>query len=162
MKKLIILTPFAVIVLCVVLEAIDKVRSRVWNGSGVAMFVGVGLLLIVLAFISYARMNPAKDESELDDDDGGIDWQENNVCDEMVQMRDGWAVLIDDVPVHEAKALAERLEAAHMRCRLELMREDRAFHLFGNGGMGTRMSVLVAPSNYAAAKKLLSPTEESK
>ena len=162
MKKLIILTPFAVIVLCVVLETIDKVRSRVWSGSGVAIFVVVGLLLIVLALISFARMNPVKDESELDDDDGGIDWQEKNVRGEMVQMRDGWAVLIDDVPVHEAKALAERLEAAHMRCRLELLREDRAFHLFGNGGMGTRMGVLVAPSDYAAAKKLLSPSEELK
>ena len=162
MKKLIILTPFAVIVFCVVLEAIDNVRSRVWNGSGVAMFVGVGLLLIVLAFISYARMNPAKDESELDDDDGGIDWQENNVCGEMVQMLNGWAVLLNDAPVHEAKALAEKLEAAQIRCRLELLREDTSFHIYGNWGMGTRMGVLVAPSDYAAAKKLLSTTEESK
>ena len=162
MKKLIILTPFAVIVLCAVLEAIERVRSRVRNGSGVAILTCVVLLVVVPLIILFARSEPVKDESELDDDDGGIDWQEKNVCGEMVQMWNGWAVLIDDVPVHEAKALAERLEAAHMRCRLELMREDRAFHLFGNGGMGTRMSVLVAPSNYAAAKKLLSPTEESK
>jgi len=46
-------------------------------------------------------------------------------------------------------------EESHIRCRLELLREDRAFHRFGNGGMGTRMCVLVAPSDYAAAKKLL-------
>ena len=109
----------------------------------------------VLALILFARMNPVKDESELDDDDSGIDWQEKNVCDEIVQMWDSWAVLIDDVPVHEAKALAERLEASQIRCRLELLKEDRAFHRFGNGGMGTRMCVLVAPSDYAAAKKLL-------
>jgi hypothetical protein len=100
-------------------------------------------------------MNPVKDESELDDDDGGIDWREENTGGEMVQIWNGWAVLIDDVPVHEAKALAEKFDAAQIRCRLELLKEDRAFHLFGNGGMGTRMCVLVAPSDYAAAKKML-------
>ena len=155
MKKLIILTPFAVLALCFVLATIDKVQSRVWSGSGVAIFVVVGLLLIVLALISFARMNPVKDESELDDDDGGIDWREENRGGEMVQIWNGWAVLIDDVPVHEAKALAEKFDAAQIRCRLELLKEDRAFHLFGNGGMGTRMCVLVAPSDYAAAKKML-------
>ena len=155
MKKLIILTPFAVIVLCAVLEAIERVRSRVRNGSGVAILTCVVLLVVVPLVILFARSEPVKDESELDDDDGGIDWQEKNVCGEMVHMWNGWAVLIDDVPVHEAKALADKLEAAHMRCRLELLKEDRAFHLFGNGGMGTRMCVLVAPSDYAAAKKML-------
>ena len=155
MKKLIILTPFAVLALCFVLATIDKVQSRVWSGSGVAIFVVVGLLLIVLALISFARMNPVKDESELDDDDGGIDWREENTGGEMVQIWNGWAVLIDEVPVHEAKALAEKFDAAQIRCRLELLKEDRAFHLFGNGGMGTRMCVLVAPSDYAAAKKML-------
>lgn len=130
-------------------------KNLVRSGSGVAIFAVFGLLVIVLALISVARMNPEKEESELDDDDGGIDWQKKNVCDEMVQMWDGWAVLIDDVPVHEAKALAERLESEQIRCRLELLKEDRAFHRFGNGGMGTRMCVLVAPSDYAAAKKLL-------
>ena len=129
--------------------------NLVWSGSGVAIFAVFGLLVIVLALISVARMNPEKEESELDDDDGGIDWQEKNVCDEMVQMWDGWAVLIDDVPVHEAKAVAERLESEQIRCRLELLKEDRAFHRFGNGGMGTRMCVLVAPSDYNAAKKML-------
>ena len=67
-----------------------------------------------------------------------------------------------DVPVHEAKAVAEKLEESHIRCRLELLREDRAFHRFGNGGMGTRMCVLVAPSDYDAAKKLLPQAEGSK
>ena len=155
MKKLIILTPFAVLALCFVLATIDKVQSRVWSGSGVAIFVVVGLLFIVLALISFARMNSVKDESELDDDDGGIDWREENVGCEMVQMWNGWAVLLNDAPVHEAKSLAEKLEAAHMRCRLELLKEDRDLHLYGNGGMGTRMCVLVAPSDYAAAKKVL-------
>ena len=34
------------------------------------------------------------------------------------QMKDGWAVLRDDVAVHEAKAVAEALENAQVRCRL--------------------------------------------
>ena len=162
MKKLIILTPFAVLALCFVLATIDKVQSRVWSGSGVAIFVVVGLLLIVLALISFARMNPVKDESELDDDDGGIDWREEKVDGEVIDVWKGWAVLLDNVPVHEAKTLAEKLQECHLRCRLELLEEDRAFHLFGNGGMGTRMCVLVAPSDYDAAKKLLPQAEESK
>ena len=69
------------------------------------------------------------------------------------QMKDGWAVLLDDVAVHEAKAVAEALENAQVRYRLELVQEDRAFHLYGNFGMGTRMRVLVAPSDYDAAKR---------
>jgi hypothetical protein len=115
--------------------------------------------LLAIQFYSFARQKPVKGVEELDDDDGGIDWQEKGGCGEMVQMWNGWAVLLNDAPVHEAKALAEELEAAQIRCRLELLKEDRAFHLFGNGGMGTRMCVLVAPSDYAAAKKLLSSKE---
>ena len=73
----------------------------------------------------------------------------------MVEVWKGWAVLLDDVAVHEAKAMAEKLEAAHMRCRLELLEEDRAYHHYGRGGLGTRMCVLVAPSDYDAAKKIM-------
>jgi len=155
MKKLIILAPFAVLALCFGIVTIGKVRSGVWSGSCVALFAGVVSLVLVLALISFARMNPVKDESDLDDDDGGIDWREEHVGGEMVQIWNGWAVLLNDAPVHEAKALAEKLESAHVRCRLEVLKEDRAFHLYGNGGMGTRMCVLVAPSEYAVAKKTL-------
>ena len=69
------------------------------------------------------------------------------------QMKDGWAVLFDDVAVHEARAVAEVLENAQIRCRLEILQEDREFHLYGNFGMGTRMRVLVAPSDYDTAKR---------
>ena len=69
------------------------------------------------------------------------------------QMKDGWAVLFDDVAVHEARAVAEALESAQIRCRLEILQEDREFHLYGNFGMGTRMRVLVAPSDYDTAKR---------
>ena len=128
-------------------------RFDKWIGS--AMIAAVIVLLLVLQFYSLARTKPVRDASELGDDDGGIDWREGNSGGEMVQMWNGWAVLLNDAPVHEAKALAEKLDAAQIRCRLELLKEDRAFHLLGNGGMGTRMCVLVAPSDYAAAKKML-------
>jgi len=151
---------FVVIVAAVVLGAlavVEMVQSDKWHGAAIFVFVIVPLLAI--QFYSFARQKPVKGVEELDDDDCGIDWQEKGGCGEMVQMWNGWAVLLNDAPVHEAKALAEELEAAQIRCRLELLKEDRAFHLFGNGGMGTRMCVLVAPSDYAAAKKLLSSKE---
>ena len=89
----------------------------------------------------------------MNDDDDGIDWREEDGIEVDPQIRDGWAVLLDDVAVHEARAAAESLENAQIRCRLEILHEDREFHrygIFGYGdfGMGTRMRVLVAPSDY--------------
>ena len=160
MKKKIIFAAIAVVVLLGVLETVEMVQSGRWHGG--AIFILVVVPLLAIQFCSFTRQKPVKDIEELDDDDGGIDWREDNTDGEMVDVRNGWAMLLNDAPVHEAKALAEKLEESHIRCRLELLKEDRAFHLFGNGGMGTRMCVLVAPSNYDAAKKLLSPTEEAK
>ena len=57
------------------------------------------------------------------------------------QMKDGWAVLLNDVAVHEAKAVAEALENAQVRCRLELVQEDRAFHLYAYGCFLPRLPV---------------------
>ena len=148
MKKLLAVV-IGVAALLAVLEAVEMVRFDKWHCG--AIFVVVALPLIIL----FARPKPVKGIEELDDDDGGIDWREKNISGEMVNIWDGWAVLLNDAPVHEAKALADKLEAAHVRCRLELLKEDRAFHFYGNGGMGTRMCVLVAPSDYAAAKKML-------
>ena len=153
MKKKVLFVVIGVIALLVVLEAVEMARFDKWIGS--AMIAAVIVLLLVLQFYSLARTKPTRDASDLGDDDGGIDWREENACGEMVQMWNGWAVLLNDAPVHEAKALAEKFDVAQIRCRLELLKEDRAFHLFGNGGMGTRMCVLVAPSDYVAAKKML-------
>lgn len=57
--------------------------------------------------------------------------------------------------VAEAREAADRLEAAGIRCRLEVLHEDKAFHRFGNGGMGTRMCVLVPPCEYERAKSVV-------
>ena len=127
--------------------------------------LSIGVLAVVVLFIvpqlhAVSRMKPSKDISELDDDDGGIDWREENVSGEEVAMWKGWAVLMDDVAVHEAKAAAEELEKAQISCRLELLKEDRAWHRFGNGGLGTRMCVLVAPGDYDAARKSLNKASQ--
>ena len=63
--------------------------------------------------------------------------------------------LMDNVAVHEAKAAAQALEDAHIRCRLDILSEDRSYHRYGNGGLGTRMCVLVAPEDYEKAKKVV-------
>ena len=160
MKKKIVFAAIVVAVLLVVLTTVEMVQSGKWHGG--AIFVVVVVSLLVMQFCSFTRQKPVKDIEELDDDDGGIDWREENVDGEVIDVWKGWAVLLDNVPVHEAKTLAEKLQECHLRCRLELLEEDRAFHLFGNGGMGTRMCVLVAPSDYDAAKKLLPQAEESK
>ena len=144
-KKLLILSLLA----AAVLAGITK------NGN---LGVGIGVIAVVVLFIvsqlrAVSRMKRIKDISELGDDDGGIDWREENVAGEEVSMWKGWAVLMDDVAVHEAKAAAEELERAHIRCRLELLKEDRTWHRYGNGGLGTRMSVLVAPGDYDVARK---------
>lgn len=154
MKKKIIFAAIAVVVLCCVPVVVDMVRSGKWNGGVVFAIVGVSFL--GLQFCSASKTKQAKDLSDLgDEDDGGVDWREEIVGDEVVDVWDGWALLLSDAPVHEAKAAAEKLEAAHIRCRLELQNEDRAFHHFGNGGMGTTMYVFVAPVDYVVARKML-------
>ncbi len=120
------------------------------------LLVVVAICLPLLAFqiYSFDRKKPAKSARDLGDDDGGIDWREENGLDTDPQIQDGWAVLLDDVAVHEAKAVAETLENVHVRCRLEILQEDREFHRYGHFGMGTRMRVLVAPSDYDTAKRI--------
>ena len=88
-------------------------------------------------------------------DDGRIDWRETDAKDVVAETGDGWAVLMDNVAVHEAKAAAQAFEDAHIRCRFDILSEDRSYHRYGNGGLGTRMCVLVAPEDYEKAKKVV-------
>ena len=95
-----------------------------------------------------------------DDDDAGIDWREEGGEDTDPEMLDGWAVLVGDCAVFEAKEIAGRLEESGVRCRVETIREDRSLSCtghcyFGNFGMGTRMRILVPPSEYERAKRLV-------
>ena len=149
MRQKLLLLPLVAAVLLIV------VATKTGEMGAVAIILGIVVSLFVLQLRSSSTMKPCRDISELDDDDGGIDWREENAPEEDVAMWKGWAVLMDDVAVHEAKAAAESLEKAQIRCRLELLKEDRDWHRFGNGGLGTRMCVLVAPSDYVAARKLV-------
>ena len=117
--------------------------------------VAVILPLLVFHILRWVKTRPEKFKTldDLDDDDGGIDWRETGAENVAVEIRDGWAVLMDNVAVHEAKAAAQALEDAHIRCRLDSLSEDRSYHRYGNGGLGTRMCVLVALCDYEKAKK---------
>ena len=132
MKKKILVVAIGAIALLVMFAAIEIVQSGRWRGG--AIFVAVALPIVIL----FARPKPVKGIEELDDDDGGIDWREENVRGEVVDVCDGWIVMLNDAPVHEAKAVAEQLESAHIRCRLKLLKEDRALHVYGDGVYGEK------------------------
>ena len=144
------------VALLVVLAVVVYVNSGKLPRSA-RSFGAVVIVLAVLGlqFYSVTKSKPQKRLEELGDDDGGIDWRETGAEDVVVETRDGWAVLMDNVAVHEAKAAAQALDDAHIRCRLDVIGEDRAYHHYGRGGLGTRMCVLVAPSDYDAAKKAM-------
>ena len=90
------------------------------------VIAAIVLSLIGLQFHSFTKTKPQKPLEDLDDDDGGIDWRETGAKDVVVETHDGWAVLMDNVAVHEAKAAAQALEDAHIRCRLDILSEDRS------------------------------------
>lgn len=139
--------------LIAVLAVVVYVKSgKVAHNMVIAAIV---LPIIGLQFHIFTKTKPQKTLEDLDDDDGGIDWRETGAKDVVVDTRDGWAVLMDNVPVHEANAAAQALDGAHIRCRLEILSEDRAYHRYGNGGLGTRMCVLVEPDDYEKAKKVV-------
>ena len=140
-----------------VLIAVFAVVAYVESGKVPRNMVIAAIVLpiIGLQFHSFTKSKPQKTLEDLDDDDGGIDWRETGAKDVVVDTRDGWAVLMDNVPVHEANAAAQALDGAHIRCRLEILSEDRAYHRYGNGGLGTRMCVLVEPDDYEKAKKVV-------
>ena len=120
----------------------------------ILLLIAIVLPLLAIHISRWAKAKPEKFKTleDLGDDDGGIDWRENGGASEAPQMRKGWAILFSDCAVFEAGEMADRLKAAGIRCRLEVLHEDKAFHWFGNGGMGTRMYVLVPPGEYELAK----------
>ena len=119
------------------------------------VFAAIVLSLIGLQFHIFTKTKLQKTLKDLDDDDDGIDCRETDAKDVVAEAGDGWAGLMDNVVVHEAKAAAQALEDAHIRCRLDILSEDRSYHRYGNGGLGTRMCVLVAPEDYEKAKKVV-------
>ena len=140
-------------VLLVAALAAAIIENRLEPADGVVI-----LVVVVLGYFSLRGFCTMKGRTEFkpeDDDDGGIDWRESGGVNAGPEIWNGWAVLLDNCAVFEASEAAERLKGSGMRCRLETLHEDRAFHMFGNGGMGTRMCVLVPPSEYARAKEVV-------
>ena len=124
-------------------------RENVISGE----WATVSFLVVSLWWcISLAKRRRAV---ETDDSDDGEDEVVDEDVDGGPQMWNGWALLVQDCPVFEAKEIAARLDAAGIRCKLEVLHEDRAFHQHGNFGMGTRMCVLVSPSEYERAMRLV-------
>lgn len=80
MKKKVLFAVIGVVALLAVLEAVEMVRFDKWHCG--ALFVAVAVPLIIL----FARPKPVKGIEELGDDDGGIDWREENAGGEMVQI----------------------------------------------------------------------------
>jgi len=134
--------------------AVAIIENRIGPAEGVGI-----LVVVILGYFSLRSFCTMKGRTEFkpdDEDDGGIDWREDGGASEEPQMWSGWAILLGDCAVFEAREAADRLEAAGIRCRLEVLHEDKAFHLFGNGGMGTRMCVLVPLGEYERAKAVAS------
>lgn len=147
---------FLPVVALVVLSVVAYVNSgKVPQSVSSVVAMVIVLLILGLQFYSVAKSKPQKRLEDLGDDDGGIDWRGTGAKDVVVETRDGWAVLMDNVAVHEAKAAAQALEDAHIRCRLDILSEDRAYHHYERGGLGTRMCVLVAPGDFERAKKVV-------
>jgi len=169
MKRLVfVFVAIAVVVALGAFAAVEMVQSGRWRDNAAAVLV----LFSLLAFQIYlfARMKSTKkDAREFGDDDGGIDWREKDVAEPEPQMRGGWVVLTNWCETFEAKGLAARLEAAGLRCRVEISKDNPPDYVnevpvFPNCKYIEipKMCVLVAPSDYDAAKKLLSQTEASK
>ena len=78
MKKKIIFVAGAVTVLSTIFVIVEMLQAGRWRDNAIAVIVL--LLLLVFQFYSFARLKPAKDARELGDDDGGIDWREENPC----------------------------------------------------------------------------------
>lgn len=138
--------------------AVAKLEGRIDYGDA-AMAVLVAFL-IYASFLGLTRMKGRTRFKPEDDEDGGIDWREEGGGDADPEMLDGWAVLVGDCAVFEAKEIAGRLEESGVGCRVETIREDRSLSCtghcyFGNFGMGTRMRILVPPSEYERAKRLV-------
>lgn len=144
---------FVVLVLGLLAWAVYAKKIPSGNAIG-AVIVAFVLYVSYRSFCGGAKGQNAAAKTS-DGDDGGIDWREDGGAREEPQMWNGWAILLGDCAVFEAREAADRLEAAGIRCRLEVLHEDKAFHRFGNGGMGTRMCVLVPPDEYERAKSVV-------
>ena len=148
------------IALALLLSALAVAKLEGLIDFGDAAIAVVFAFFMYVSFLGVCRMRGRTRFKPEDDDDAGIDWREKGCVDTEPEMSGGWAVLCRDCAVYEAKEIAGRLEESGVRCRVETIREDRSLSCtghcyFGNFGMGTRMRILVPPSEYERAKRLV-------
>ena len=67
-------------------------------------------------------------------------------------------ILVPDASVSEVSELAPLLESANIRFAVRQTALDNSFHRYGNGGMGTRMCIIVHPDDAARAQPIISRT----
>ena len=115
MKKKIIFAAFVGLLFCAIMETVEMVRSGEWSGRFIysrgqlaeAVF-SLAIIVSPLVFLvySFVRTKSAKTECELGDDAGGIDWRERNAGGEVVQIWNGWTVLLNDAPMRVTERLS--------------------------------------------------------
>ena len=64
-------------------------------------------------------------------------------------------ILVPDASVSEVSELAPVLESANVRFAVRQTVLDNSFHQYGNGGMGTRMCIIVHPDDAARAQPII-------
>ena len=64
-------------------------------------------------------------------------------------------ILVPDASVSEVSELAPLLESANIRFAVRQTVLDNSFHQYGNGGMGTRMCIIVHPDDAARAQPIM-------
>ena len=67
-------------------------------------------------------------------------------------------ILVPDASVSEVSELAPLLEAANIRFAVRQTVLDNSFHQYGNGGMGTRMCIIVHTDDAARAQPIINST----
>ena len=67
-------------------------------------------------------------------------------------------ILVPDASVSEVSELAPLLEAANIRFAVRQTVLDNSFHQYGNGGMGTRMCIIVHPGDAVRAQPIINST----
>lgn len=67
-------------------------------------------------------------------------------------------ILVPDASVSEVSELAPLLEAANIRFAVRQTVLDNSFHQYGNGGIGTRMCIIVHPGDAARAQPIINST----
>ena len=108
-----------------------------------AIAVGIGIPLFVLKLRNHRDRQVSDFVKEFERMEG----MRSNAPHRAMAAPQDLVLLAPDVFVYEAKELADRFASAGIRFEVRQSTIDNDFHLFGNSGMGTRMSIYVHPDD---------------